>query len=229
MGSSLRCRFASLIWAGIVVRLRTYKAKIIMSKDKLDGRSTRHEARRQQLFEQTIDHLLRQGISNISVRSVAEALGISHRTLLHHFGSKDQMIQSVLEEVQKREVNRGRERAEFYKNDPLGMLDSAWEQLSSPSYLGFLRLSLESAGQSHIPGVDGDVAETTRLEIKYFETAIRNHGVPAEKAIGLATAMKGALGGLNLDLMMTGDRDRIDQSYQTLRAMFQRELKRESA
>ena len=194
------------------------------AKIKSDGRSTRHEARRQEVLEQAVTYLMAEGLSSVSVRPMAEALGISHRTLLHHFGSKDQMIATVLEEVQRREVELGRERAQKFSTDPIGMLDASWEQISSPSYLGFLRLSLEAAGTVVSPGGSLDMAEGTRQELKTLARAIKAQGVPARRAEQLATAARGGISGLNLDLMVTGDRDRVRRGYRALRDMLQREI-----
>jgi AcrR family transcriptional regulator len=46
------------------------------------------------------------------VRPVADALGISHRTLLYYFGSKEQLIADVLLRLRRRERARFDETAD---------------------------------------------------------------------------------------------------------------------
>ena len=43
---------------------------------------------RRRLLERAIDHVAAHGIADLSLRRLAEALGTSHRMLIHHFGSR---------------------------------------------------------------------------------------------------------------------------------------------
>jgi AcrR family transcriptional regulator len=83
--------------------------------------------------------VLGHGLSDLSIRPMADALGISHRTLLHHFNSKEEMVERVLAEVRLRHLQHLREQAQKQKLDPLSMLDEAWTQQSAPGRLPFWR------------------------------------------------------------------------------------------
>jgi AcrR family transcriptional regulator len=52
------------------------------------------------------------GLFRMPVRPVADALGISHRTLLYYFGSKEQLIADVLLRLRRRERARFEETAD---------------------------------------------------------------------------------------------------------------------
>ncbi|MBB3045821.1 AcrR family transcriptional regulator [Litorivivens lipolytica] len=191
---------------------------------KMDGRSTRHEARRQEILEKATAYLLQHGLTNLAIRPMAEALGISHRTLLHHFGSKDEMIQTILGSIQQQEVERGEKRAADFANDPLGMLDDSWAQLSSANYLGFLRMSMEASGKIASPGGAPNMADGTRQYLKTLTEAIKSQGVAPKRASQLATLARGTMSGLTLDMMVTGDKDRVRLAYRGLRDWIEQEI-----
>src|ERR1044071_3890552 len=44
---------------------------------------------RGRLLDAAIDHIAQRGISDLSLRELAAAIGTSHRMLIHHFGSKE--------------------------------------------------------------------------------------------------------------------------------------------
>src|ERR1700679_1152624 len=59
-------------------------------------------ARKEQLLEDLLDYLLRAGISDLSLRPMAESIGTSARLLIFHFGTKDNLLMEVLAEMQRR-------------------------------------------------------------------------------------------------------------------------------
>ena len=44
------------------------------------------------------------GIGDRSLREIAEAVGTSHRMLLHHFGSRDELLLAIVDEVERRQM-----------------------------------------------------------------------------------------------------------------------------
>lgn len=63
-----------------------------------DGR-TRYangERRRAELVDAAMTVFAEQGFQRLSVRQIATAIGTSHTMLLHHFGSKDALLEAVL-------------------------------------------------------------------------------------------------------------------------------------
>jgi transcriptional regulator, TetR family len=47
-----------------------------------------------------------QGFNNLSLRQIAEAVGVSHTLLRHHFGTKDALLQAVLTRREETEAHR---------------------------------------------------------------------------------------------------------------------------
>ena len=52
--------------------------------------------RRQELLDGTVDYLIGHGVAGLSLRPLADALGTSDRMLIHHFGSKQELLTQAL-------------------------------------------------------------------------------------------------------------------------------------
>src|SRR3954466_9814591 len=60
--------------------------------------------RREQLIAVAIDVFGEHGFAGGSIRAIAEQAGVSHATLIQHFGSKEGLLTAVLEEWDRRTV-----------------------------------------------------------------------------------------------------------------------------
>lgn len=58
--------------------------------------------RREQLIEKLLAYFLEHGAAGVSLRPLAAATGTSARLLVYHFGSKDGLVATVMEEVRAR-------------------------------------------------------------------------------------------------------------------------------
>ena len=63
--------------------------------------------RREQLTAVAMDVFAEHGYAGGSLRAIAERAGVSHATLLQHFGSKEGLLTAVLEEWDRRTVADG--------------------------------------------------------------------------------------------------------------------------
>src|SRR3954451_20607697 len=63
--------------------------------------------RREQLIAVAIDVFGEHGYAGGSIRSIAEQAGVSHASLIQHFGSKEGLLTAVLEEWDRRTVQDG--------------------------------------------------------------------------------------------------------------------------
>ncbi len=102
-------------------------------------------ARRAQLLEATIDYAIEHGLSDLTLRPLADALGVMPNTLVHHFGSKEELLSEVLNGVR----DRLREmRAEMQGDPDADPLTGVWEWTSSPERLPFFRSFFEAYGMA---------------------------------------------------------------------------------
>ena len=58
---------------------------------------------RGKLLDAAIDHIAARGISDLSLRELAAAIGTSHRMLIHHFGSREALWVEVIRAVEARQ------------------------------------------------------------------------------------------------------------------------------
>ncbi|MGZ5365628.1 MAG: helix-turn-helix domain-containing protein, partial [Mycobacterium sp.] len=57
--------------------------------------------RRQELLDAVVEEFAARGIGDRSLRDVAAAVGTSHRMLLHHFGSRNELLLAIVGEVER--------------------------------------------------------------------------------------------------------------------------------
>lgn len=62
--------------------------------------------RRRVMVDAALDLFARQGVRGTGVAAVAERAGVTPSALIHHFGSKDGLVRAVLEEADRRALER---------------------------------------------------------------------------------------------------------------------------
>lgn len=80
------------------------------------------ERTRAALVDAAFDVFAQKGYQRLSIRQIAEAIGTSHTALLHHFGSREALLEAVL---QRREEREGPDRGNLIRER--GLLDSVPE------------------------------------------------------------------------------------------------------
>jgi AcrR family transcriptional regulator len=161
------------------------------------------EQRRAELLDELVAAFGAGGIGGRSLRAVAAVVGTSHRMLLHHFGSRDELLLAIVEEVERRQMGTLDELPE----DPADAVAAMWADVRRPELRPFERLFFECyarAAQGEEPftrlvpaAVDGWLVQVDE----------RSGGTadPAVARLGLAV-----IRGLLLDLVATGDDDGVD-------------------
>jgi AcrR family transcriptional regulator len=156
--------------------------------------------RRQALLDALVDEFAVRGIGDRSLRDVAAAVDTSHRMLLHHFGSREELLLAIVDEVERRQIALMQELPE----DPADAIAAMWADLRRPELRPFERLFFECYAR----GVQGEqpFARMVPAAVNSWLDDDRAQTVdPAMMRLGLAVAR-----GLLLDLVATGDRDGVD-------------------
>src|SRR4051795_10323497 len=103
---------------------------------------------RRKLLDAAIAHIASRGISDLSLRELAAAIGTSHRMLIHHFGGREGLWVAVVREVEARQ----RAGLGDVVPDPGASLGEAmrawWRHISDPSLWPNERLFFEIYGQA---------------------------------------------------------------------------------
>src|SRR3954471_14292642 len=100
------------------------------------------------LLEAAIAHIAARGVSDLSLRELAAAIGTSHRMLIHHFGGRDGLWVEVIRAVEERQRAAF---AEVVPDSGAGVGDVMrhwWRHISDPSLWPNERLFFELYGQA---------------------------------------------------------------------------------
>ena len=159
--------------------------------------------RRRQLLDALVEEFAAGGVGDRSLRDVAGAVGTSHRMLLHHFGSREDLLLAIVEEVERRQMGR----LPDLPANPAEGFAAMWADLHRPELRNLERLFFECyarAAQGEkpfarmVPGaVNGWLAEAEAVAGAAFD--------PATARLGLAVVR-----GLLLDLVATNDDPGVD-------------------
>jgi len=166
--------------------------------------------RRQELLDAVVKECAERGIGDRSLRDVAAAVGTSHRMLLHHFGSRNELLLAIVEEVERRQRALLRE----LPTEPAAAIAAMWADLRRPELRPFERLFFECYAR----GVQGEQPFARMLPgavdawLTEDETAD-----PALVRLGLAV-----MRGLLLDLVATDDRRGVDAAAQAFADLVRR-------
>jgi AcrR family transcriptional regulator len=166
------------------------------------------EELRATLIERGTDYVCRHGISAISLRPLAKALGTTAPLLIYHFGSKDALLVEIIK------AGRIRQHEMISQMAARGLSDAQaarelWRTISAPEFLPLVRLffeiyALAMQDRSRFPGF-------LEHAVDQWIDAICPPKPTARQRLE-ATVLIGAFRGFLLDLCATGDRKRVDRS-----------------
>lgn len=185
-----------------------------MTTGRVDGRTLRHQHRRPELLAAATEYVLDHGIADFSLRPVASALGVTHATLLRHFSSKDELLLQVVAKIHADFMAR------LKSDDELRSAQSAyelgqrlWRWLCEPTEQRQFVLLFEIVGRA----ARGPVREANQAVIVDWLTPLEERlvrdGWSADQSTLRATLLLANVRGLQLDLLMTGDRARVDRAF----------------
>jgi AcrR family transcriptional regulator len=178
--------------------------------------SQTESASRERLLAAAIDYAAEHGISDLSLRRLAAALGTSHRMLIYHFGSKEGLLVEVIRAVEQRQRDALAGLARDPSLSPAETMRRMWERLADPSLSPHERLFFEVYGQAlqgrahAAPLLDG-IVEQWLDPLTEFAVEL---GMPAGTARANARLWVAVARGLLLDLLATGDRRGVDEALE---------------
>lgn len=182
--------------------------------------------RRDELLAAVVDHLAVSGAADLSLRSIAEAVGTSHRMLSYHFGSRDGLVLAVVRAVEAAQQVVAAALAADTSLAPADQMRTLWRQVSQPALapnarLFFALYSRGLAGEEPAARLlDGDidrwVEPSARVARDRLGIALRD--ARTDVRLGVAVTR-----GLLLDLLATGDRAAVDRSFERFVTLWERD------
>jgi AcrR family transcriptional regulator len=167
---------------------------------------------KQRLLDAAIEYVAANGMSDVSLRTLATALGTSHRMLIFHFGSKERLWVEIVQTVEQRQ----RELLGEILPDPSQPLGDAmrawWKHISDRSLWPNERLFFELYGQAlqgrpHTLELLDGIVDNWLDPITEINVSL---GVPRPLARAHARLGIAVTRGLLLDLLATHDTAGVD-------------------
>lgn len=174
--------------------------------------------RRTALLDEVVTYLGEHGLANVSLRPMAGSLGVSVNSLMHHFGSKEDLIIAALRRCgsMQKEVERG-----WLERQPrmtqADLLRAWWRWINaSRDNLAIVRLGIEAAAlEATRTGLPRQVRnEQIGLWRSNIEDRLVSQGVPPDIAVIEASLAKATFTGLVVDLLATGQKARLTRSLE---------------
>ena len=166
---------------------------------------------RDRLLAAAVEQATRGGITDLSMRELAAAIGTSHRMLLYHFGSREGLMVAISDEVNK---SLAASLADW--NDLSADARKLWQDLTDPAAWPIERLYFELYAHALLgrPGTEDFLAAVVEPAIAALADVMVSAGADpvtarAEARLGLAVTR-----GLLLDLLATGDRAGVAEAYE---------------
>lgn len=184
-------------------------------------------SRKQRYLDATIDQLMATGLNDFSLRELASQLETSHRVLIYHFSSKENLVNEAVQEIRRRELDLFQASgARITDGRTSDVLMGFYEHNTSEDMRAYFRLFYEVWGiamtdparyEKFLDGIVSNWVESLSL-------VLVRAGYTIEEAGTRATLTLAAMRGLQLDYFTTGDRERTTDAYASLVSLFEEEI-----
>ena len=175
------------------------------------GRPVDHQ-HRAALLDAAVDYATEQGFAELSWRPVAAALGVSVTTLVHHFGTKEQMLQAILGRLRERTVVATGALAGA-RPDLATAARAVWRWTSAPPQWPTFKLFFAVYGRAlQAPEEFTEFLDQVGADWMNTLRAAQGPDTDPATATRMATLVIATIRGLLLDLLATGDRKRIQDA-----------------
>lgn len=182
----------------------------------MTAESTTSSPRRTELLEAAYRYVLQHGIADMSLRPLASAIGSSPRVLVFLFGNKDGLVRALLARARADELALLDRIRATTAGEPIGLaraVEEIWSWLAAEDHRGLLRLWVEAYARSLIEphGAWADFARSTVDDwLAVLAECQRLKERTSRAAVADRTRALAILRGALLDLLATGDRERLD-------------------
>jgi AcrR family transcriptional regulator len=171
---------------------------------------------RDNLLAEVMAHIASAGISDLSLRELAAAIGSSHRMLLYHFGSREGLMVAVVRAVEEQQRVFLSELMGDGSLSQMEIMRMLWRRLADPALWPNERLFFELYAQAlqGRPGTQGMLDDVIDAWLTPGIEYAAQHGLDPERTrldtrLGIAVVR-----GLLLDLLATQDRESVNAAYE---------------
>lgn len=168
-------------------------------------------ARSRELLERAYEYVQANGLTELSLRPLAAAIGSSPRVLLFLFGSKDGLVRALLARARADELRLLDDLRSRPDRDLAGVAEAVWDWLAAAEHRGLLVLWAESYARALVDP-DGPWAGFAQETVGDWLALLAEAQPPALRRTRAGEAQRtlvlAVLRGALLDLLATGDKRR---------------------
>jgi AcrR family transcriptional regulator len=164
--------------------------------------------RRPEILDAIVNYIAEHGISDLSLRPLAKALGQSTFVLTYHFGDKDGLVEAALEHFETRQREMLVSWTGWTDEHGLGeTIRRFWRWMLTGRNIKVLRVGFEMATAGAGSGFARRVSQDW---VEFVAAYLALRGMDERTARRDATVHVATINGLLLDYMTTGDRKRVN-------------------
>jgi AcrR family transcriptional regulator len=152
---------------------------------------------------------MEHGLASLSLRPLASALDTSTYTLTYQFGSKREIVEAIMISLTEADAASAWGAGAL---SPGQRAKAIWSEASDPEHVGHNRLLNEQVTVGSLEELEEHAAHRLRARRTALEASLVSAGVAAEDAVTGATVVCAMIDGLILDLLATGDAERLDRA-----------------
>jgi len=173
--------------------------------------------RRQELLDRIVGYLAEEGLAQATLRPMAKALDVSINRLVHHFGSKEELLAAAMVRAIEQQIEVQEQWLQRAPRLTMADLYRRWWRWinESPTNLALVRLNYEAAAlDPKVTGLTGAVrADQIGVWRHSAEQRLQAEGLTHEQAMLEASVSKATFTGLVMDLFATGERKRLNKAF----------------
>lgn len=191
-----------------------------------DGRTLRWEHRKPELLRAATEYVLDAGVADLTLRPLGAAIGVSNTTLIRHFGSKDDIIRDVCQELHGQMLRAFDAYWSQSNGRPADVLRALWDIWLTPEYSRQFVFLFELYGLAlRDPHRFGWFADSVVHDWRApLETALITERVDPSRARQLSTLVVGLVRGLYLDMAATNDVERVSDAFEVAMSLLESTL-----
>lgn len=173
------------------------------------------EQARRELLDGAVAYASANGLASFTLRGCAEALQTSHRMLIHHFGSKEHLVAAVMAELREQQLQRVASEVASGAASATEAGDVLWAAISSDP--DALRRNLQLVGLALLdPERYGDIVTASVKQWIDGTSMLLPTSLEESERQAIATAVVAMVGGLQIDLLLSGESARVRAAYEAM-------------
>lgn len=174
------------------------------------------EKRRADLLHRIVEYVYANGVSQLSLRPLGEAVGCSPRLLLYFFGSKEELVTEVLSAAGARQRALVSRLQLEHAATPAEACREIWSALADPKSEPLFRLFFEVYGLAlqDRKRYANFLSRVVREWLDFIAAPLIHGGWKTREAHAYATVVLAGFRGFLLDLCATRDRARVNRAVE---------------